>query len=69
MLINGRGDYLLNLPALRALSDTFDGRWTLVAMKDVHRLILPELEPTRVIEPPFSKSKLGPEFNAAALAE
>ena len=68
MLLNGRGDYLLNLPALRALGEAFDQRWTLVAMKDAHRLILSELDVARVIEPPFKKIGRGPEFDAAALA-
>lgn len=69
MLLNGRGDYLLNLPALRAFAGLFEARWTLVAMKDAHRLILPELPVARVLEPAFEKSARGPEFDAAALAE
>jgi ADP-heptose:LPS heptosyltransferase len=69
MLLNGRGDYLLNMPALRALSVKFNGQFKLVVAIDAYRLILSEIEVAQVIELPFTTSAYGKEFDAQALAD
>jgi ADP-heptose:LPS heptosyltransferase len=49
---NGIGDALLALPALRALSQTFEGRLTLICDRRDHHLFYHELPVRRIIEIP-----------------
>ncbi len=37
-LLNARGDYILNLPTIRALSYVFDSQFTLVAKKGARNI-------------------------------
>lgn len=68
MLLNGRGDYLLNLPALRAISQIFSGEFTLITKKGAHGIFFPELPAARILEPDYTMSPAGPEFDALGLA-
>lgn len=68
-LINGRGDYLLNIPALRAFSTAYDGAVCVVAAPGAREMIFPDIPVARSLELPFETSPKGKEFDAAALAK
>jgi len=68
MLLNGRGDYLLNLPALRAISNAFEGRVVWVVKKNAHEYFFSDLPAVRILEPEFKMSEAGPLFDAPTLA-
>ncbi len=59
----------MNLPALRAFSAKLDGQFKLVAAPDAHRMILPELDVTEVIELPYTTSAYGKEFDTDLLSD
>ncbi|MDQ4070522.1 MAG: hypothetical protein M3203_13780 [Actinomycetota bacterium] len=54
LLFNARGDYLLNLPAVRALSHLFGDRLTMVCRPGARTTFFPYLGIPRVHEPPTS---------------
>jgi ADP-heptose:LPS heptosyltransferase len=47
--VNGLGDCVINLPALRAISTLFDGRAALICEEGEHRYLFDELPLTRTI--------------------
>lgn len=67
ILLNARGDYLLNLPALRALSHLWPEDLRVVCREGARRTFFPELPLADVLEP--ETDCLGPEytFDAGAL--
>lgn len=67
MLVNGRGDYLMSLPTLRALS-ACDDDLVLVTGRGAARSLLGEIETVDVIELPHVKDAGGPRFDGRALA-
>lgn len=69
MLINARGDYLLNLPAIRALSRLFGGRLSLICRPGARQCFYSNLKFRRVWEPPLDFSGLRSRFDAKRLAE
>ncbi|HEX5733169.1 MAG TPA: glycosyltransferase family 9 protein [Blastocatellia bacterium] len=68
--INGIGDNILNLPALRALAQVFEGRLTLISSGREALQIFNELPLRRLVSIPVNKTDNGREFdtkNAAGL--
>jgi hypothetical protein len=68
MLFNGRGDYLLNLPALRALGKIFEGRLTLLCRPGAWRTFLGSVAVHSVLEPELRYEGLETRFDPIAVA-
>lgn len=68
MLLNGRGDYLLNLPALRAVSAIFQGRISLFCRPGAYQTFLRSVPTVRVIEPPLRYDGLETRFDPDRVA-
>lgn len=68
MLINARGDYLLNHPAIRALSRLLGDRLSLICRPGARRCFYSDLKFRRVWEPPLDFSDLRSRFDAKQLA-
>lgn len=51
LLFNARGDYVLSLPTIRALSCLYEGRLTIVCWPGARDNFFPEVTAKRVIEP------------------
>lgn len=66
--VNGYGDHLLTLPALRALARLFAGRLTLICMPGARHTFFAEL-PLRAVYAPLMHKEAGTRtFDAAAVA-
>ncbi|HYI13415.1 MAG TPA: glycosyltransferase family 9 protein [Thermoanaerobaculia bacterium] len=63
LFANGRGDYLMHLPIMRALTALFEGRLTLVTRPSVQDLFYHDLSFARVIEIDCEPGPDGPEFD------
>ena len=70
ILFNARGDYLLNLPAVRAITSLFGERLTLIVRRGVPDVFYRDVEVGRFIETDldFSEQSLDARFNATELA-
>lgn len=68
MLINGRGDYLMNLPTLRALSAVFAGELVFITKHGVAPLFYPGLPFSRIVEIDCEPGPTGPEFDVATVS-
>jgi hypothetical protein len=72
VLFNARGDYLLNLPALRALSHLFGERLTVICRPYARHNFFPKLRLRGVCEPPTDfvggRHVFAPEIVADAVA-
>ena len=69
VLIQASGDYLLNLPALRALAHVFHGRLALVCRPGIRSAVLGDVHVTRSVEPVLDFSTLDGRFDARWVAE
>lgn len=69
MLLNARGDYLLNLPALRGLAHIFDGRLTVVCRPGARRTFFPKLALRKVYEPRIEFDGSRPRFDPTAVMD
>jgi hypothetical protein len=68
ILLNARGDYLLNLPALRALSWLFGGRLRIICRPGARRTFFPDVRARGVHEPDLDFRSLDERFDPAAVA-
>jgi ADP-heptose:LPS heptosyltransferase len=67
--VNGLGDHILSLPALRGLAQLFDGRLTLLCAEGSHQFLFNELNLRRRIAFPVTSHNGSREFNWRALTE
>ncbi len=71
LFVNGLGDHLLCLPALRALAHLFEGRMRLVCREGFGELLFGDLPVAGFVEEPFAgdREAIAHPFDARALAE
>jgi ADP-heptose:LPS heptosyltransferase len=67
-LFNARGDYLLSLPALRALAAAVPGRLVLVVRRGAHETFLRDVDALDVVEADVSYEDGAYHFDATAVA-